>query len=217
MSKLLNGRIETVNIFNEHYEEYEAWYDKHKFTFLSEVEALKMALPEKGKGLEIGVGTGRFADSLGIANGIDPSPKMLELARRRGIDAQLGSGEKLPFPDNAFDHVAIINTLCFVKEPMAVLKETGRVLKANGKIIIGIIDKNNFLGRFYQKKKSLFYKQSHFFTTEEAAALLSQAGFQKFSFWQTVFTFPDEISEIEKPLKGFDHGGFVVIRAEILN
>ncbi|OGV35975.1 MAG: SAM-dependent methyltransferase [Lentisphaerae bacterium GWF2_45_14] len=206
-----------MNIFDEHYEEYEAWYDNHEFAFLSELEALKMAVPGKGEGLEIGAGTGRFAASLGIADGIDPSTKMLELARQKGVDVKLGNGEKLPFPDNAFDYVAIINTLCFVKKPITVLKEAGRVLKSNGEIILGIIDKNNFLGRFYQEKKSRFYGHAHFFMTEEVVELLRQAGFKKFSFWQTLFAFPDEISEIEKPLEGFDHGGFVVIKAEISN
>jgi len=54
-------------------------------TYLSELKALKKVILEKKKGLEIGVGTGRFASPLGIEYGIDPSEKMLEIAKKRGV------------------------------------------------------------------------------------------------------------------------------------
>jgi hypothetical protein len=47
---------------------------------------VRSLLPAGGYGVEIGVGTGRFAVSLGIAVGVEPSPAMAELARRRGIE-----------------------------------------------------------------------------------------------------------------------------------
>ena len=84
------------NIFDKYYKRYDAWYDRHKFAYLSELGALKKVIPKKGKGLEIGVGTGRFAHALGIKYGIDPSKRMLEIAKRRKIKAVLGYGEKLP-------------------------------------------------------------------------------------------------------------------------
>ena len=52
---------------------------------------------------------------------------MIKLARKRGIDARLGSGENLPFGNSTFDYVAIIITLCFVKDPQKVLKEVFKV------------------------------------------------------------------------------------------
>ena len=135
------------NIFNSHYRKYDSWYKRNKFVYLSELSAIRKILPKKGKGLEIGVGTGRFACALGITAGIDPSKKMIGIARKRGIDARLGSGEHLPFEEDSFDYVAIIITLSFVKNPIGVLKEARRILRRNGKIIIGIIDKDSFLGK----------------------------------------------------------------------
>lgn len=202
------------SVFDKYYKQYDAWYDRNEFAYLSEVEALRSALPSWGKGLEIGVGTGRFATALGIDIGIDPSKDMLEIARRRGVSARWGVGEDLPFLNNSFGYVAIIITLCFVRDPEKVLKEAWRVLGKDGKIIIGIIDKDSFLGKFYQKKKSAFYKEANFFSVGEVTALLKSTGFKDISYLQTVFHLPGEITSIEKFQKGFDKGGFIVISAQ---
>ena len=200
-----------MNIFDRNYKKFDAWYDKSKYAYLSELEAIKKILPARGKGLEIGVGTGRFAAPLGIQFGIDPSRKMLEIAQKRGVNVKCGRGENLPFNDATFDFVAIIITICFVKDPLKVLKESQRVLKKNGKIIISIIDRDSFLGKFYQKKKSIFYQQAHFFNVKEIIDLLNIAGFSQFIYYQTIFQFPDKIDIIEEPKKDFGKGGFVVI------
>lgn len=201
-------------LFDQYWKKYDAWYDKHKFAYLSELKAIRKILPKKGKGLEIGVGTGRFAAPLGIKFGIDPSGDMIKLAGQRGVDIRLGIGESLPAGDATFDYIAIIITLCFVKDPQKVLRESRRVLKKNGKIIIGMIDKNSFLGEFYQKKKSIFYKEANFLIVEDVIDLLKATGFNRFSYYQTIFQMPEEMKSIDKPRKGFSKGGFVVISAQ---
>jgi len=201
-------------LFDQYWKRYDAWYDKHRFAYLSELEAIRKVLPKKGKGLEIGAGTGRFAAPLGIKFGIDPSKNMIKLASQRGIDMRLGIGESLPVTEAAFDYVAIIITLCFVKDPLKVLKESRRVLKKDGKIIIGIIDKNSFLGEFYQEKKSIFYKEANFFSVKEVVNLLKTTGFNKFSYYQAIFELPEGMNSVDKPLRGFGKGGFVVILGE---
>ncbi|MDD4981125.1 MAG: class I SAM-dependent methyltransferase [Candidatus Omnitrophica bacterium] len=201
-------------IFDKYYKKYDAWYDKHAFAFLSELEAIKKVLPKKGKGLEIGVGTGRFAASLGIQFGIDPSERMLAISKARGIKVKSAAGEKLPFNDSVFDYVALIITLCFVKDPLQTLNEARRVLKKKGKIIIGIIDKDSFLGRLYRKKKSLFYKEANFLGVKEITDYLKASGFGRVSYYQTIFKLPDRINSVEKPEAGYGKGAFVVIGAQ---
>jgi ubiquinone/menaquinone biosynthesis C-methylase UbiE len=203
-----------TNVFDKYYGKYDKWYDKNRPAYLSELEALKKVLPRKGKGLEIGVGTGRFASGLGIQYGVEPSANMARLARGRGIEVYLGHGGALPFIDEIFDYTVIIITLCFIKDPKKVLEEAFRVLKKGGKIIIGIVDKKSFLGKFYLKKNSVFYKQAKFFSVKDIATLLRNARFKDLSYYQTLFSLPNDVGAIEKPLKGFGKGGFVVISAK---
>ena len=200
-------------MFDRYYNKYDAWYEKNKFAYLSELAVLKKLVPINKKGLEIGVGTGRFAAPLGISIGVDPSHRMLDIARERGVNVRWGSGEDLQFLDNTFDYILIMITICFVKDPLRVLQEARRVLKNEGQLLMGIIDKNSFLGKFYRQKKSIFYHKAHFFSVEELTQLLKKAGFNKFSYCQTLFELPERIKDIEKPLRGFGKGGFVLIKA----
>jgi len=208
------GKIRPVrNLFNKYYKEYDDWYDKNRYAYLSEIEAIEKVLPKKGKGLEIGVGTGRFASRLGIRYGIDPSAKMLKIAKRRGIKTEVAYGENLPFGNNEFDYILIAITICFANNPKKVIAESKRVLKKDGRIIIGIVDKNSFLGKYYRKKKSKFYKAARFFSVERIVNLLKKQHFSNFSFWQAIFDFPSQIKEIETPRRGFGKGAFAVICA----
>lgn len=200
-----------MNIFNNNYKKYDRWYDKYKFAFLSELEAIKKVLPKEGKGLEIGVGTGRFASALGIRQGVDPSENMIQMARTRGVRVKVAFGENLPFKKGAFDYAVIITTLCLVRDPKVVLYEAKRVLRKEGIIILGIIDRESFLGKYYQDKKSVFFKPAEFFSPGEVIHLLKETGYTQLSHYQTLFKLPGEINTIETPQKGFGKGGFCVI------
>ena len=202
------------NIFDKYHKKYDAWYDKNKFIYLSELEALRNVLPKEGKGLEIGVGTGRFAAPLGITMGIDPSINMISIAERRGVNVLRGLGEDLPFLEGTFDYAAIIITICFAEDPSKVLREANRVLVNDGRLIIGIIDKDSLLGRYYQKKKSVFYKKARFFGVKDLSELLEKEGFERLEYYQTIFGSPDEINSVQKPSRGFDEGSFVIITAK---
>ncbi|MCK5393245.1 MAG: SAM-dependent methyltransferase, partial [Candidatus Omnitrophica bacterium] len=113
-----------------------------------------------------------------------------------------------------FDYTVIIISLCFVKNPLKVLQESHRILKKNSKLIIGIVDRESFLGRFYQQKKSIFYKNANFFRVKELTELLSYLDFKRISYYQTLFDLPEKVNSVQKPRKGFGDGGFVVISGE---
>ncbi len=202
------------NIFDENYEKYDRWYEKNEYAYQSELKLLRKIIPENKKGLEIGVGTGRFAAPLGIEYGIDLSENMLKIANDRGVKVERASGESVPFKNNAFEYIAIIITLAFVNNPQEVIKEAWRVLNNNGKIIIGIIDSNSFLADFYRKKEGAFYKEAKFIKVNQLTQWLKAAGFYNLIYYQTLFNLPRDMTEIEKPRSGFGQGGFVAVVAD---
>ena len=205
-----------MEVFDKYFEDYDQWYEDNKSIYLSELKAFKKVIPINKKGLEIGVGTGRFAEPLGIEYGVDPSEKMLSIAKKRGIKTFVGKGENLPFPDKEFDYVLLAITICFVENPDKVIEEARRVLKDNGKVIIGIIDKNSPLGKFYLEKKKeghKFYKYATFYSTEEIVEMLKKHNFKDFIFYQTIFGTIKDIKEIEEPKEGYGEGSFVIISA----
>ena len=202
------------DVFDRYYRKYDAWYDRNRFAYLSELAAVKRKLPRTGRGLEIGVGTGRFAAPLGIKYGADPAGNMLKIAEERGVKTRACSGERLPFKGGYFDHVAIIVTLSFVRDPLKVLQEAARVLKKKGKIIIGLIDRDSFLGGYYRKKRGVFYGRARLLSVGQVTVMLKESGFHRFSCLQTVFRLPHEMKSVHKSSAGHGRGGFVVIRAE---
>jgi len=125
-----------------------------------------MLLPPAGKGVEIGVGTGRFAVPFGIKIGVEPSGVMAEIARSRGITVYDAGAEKLPFGDSTFDFALMVTTICFLDAPLQAFKEIRRILSPAGKIIIGMLDKNSPPGRTYEstKKNSKFYHDANFYS-----------------------------------------------------
>lgn len=204
----------SIDVFEKHFEEYDRWYERNRHVYVSEVEAIRKALPKGGIGIEIGVGTGRFASFLEIPFGIDPSLNMLKLARQRGVIVAAGVGELLPLRAGIFDYALIAITICFVKNPERVILETARILKTGGKIILGIIDRESFLGRKYQTKKSKFYEVARFFSVGEIVRMLESSGFEDFEFFQTIFDFLEKIDSPQRVETGYGKGGFVVISAE---
>lgn len=78
--------------FEAHHERYERWFEEHRAAYVSELLALRALVPWEGHGLEIGVGTARFAAPLGVPVGLDPSDAMLARAAARGIEASIRRG-----------------------------------------------------------------------------------------------------------------------------
>lgn len=207
--------MEKIEAFEKYTQEYEEWFEKNKFVYLSELYAVKRQLPKTGYGLEIGVGTGRFAEPLGIKLGIEPSKKMGEIAKQRGIEVIRGVGEALPFDSAQFDFILMVTVICFLKDIELAFKEAYRVLKPNACLVVGFIDKNSPLGKLYEskKEKSVFYKSANFYSVEEVVSYLKKAGFKNFSFVQTIFHPLEEIKDIEPIKEGYGEGSFVVVKA----
>jgi len=200
------------NPFDNLTSEYEAWFVENKTLFQSELLALRQVVPVDKKGLEIGVGSGIFAEQLGIHYGIDPAEKMLEYARARGVEVQKGVAERLPYEDESFDYAALITTICFVDDPQGAIQEAYRILKKKGEIIIAMLDKATPFGQFLDKgkDKSRFYKYASFFSAVEIVELLETNSFRVVHVLQTLENPATTI--VENPAEGHGKGSFVVIK-----
>ncbi len=84
--------------FDDYLDEYEEWFDKHRFVYLSELDAVRHFIQKDEKGVEIGIGTGRFAIPLGISEGVEPSVAMREHAREKGLIVHDGVGDPYRSP-----------------------------------------------------------------------------------------------------------------------
>ncbi|MCK9214048.1 MAG: class I SAM-dependent methyltransferase [Rhodoferax sp.] len=201
--------------FETHHQRYEAWFEKHELAYISELLALRPFVPWEGWGIEIGVGSGRFAAPLGVQVGVDPSPAMLVHAAARGIEVVEGVAEHLPFADGSFDHALVVTTLCFVDSPARMLAEARRVLKPGGRLVIGFIDRESALGQNYllHQEESVFYREATFYSADEVAQLLLETGFTIGAWGQTLAHPLPETREIEPLRTGRGQCSFVVVAA----
>ena len=201
--------------FERHTDRYEAWFERHDAAYVAELLALRPFVPMTGRGLEIGVGSGRFAAPLGIQAGIDPSPAMLALAQARGIEVFEGVAEDLPFADDGFDHALVVTTLCFVDSPATTLAQARRVLRPDGILVIGFIDRESPLGRAYEANKadSVFYRDATFRSADDVERLLVEAGFSVQAWGQTLSRPLQATDDIEPVRPGRGACAFVVVQA----
>src|SRR4051812_7781720 len=99
----------------------------------------------RGRGLDVGCGTGVLAERLAAAGyemtGVDPSGGMLDILRARtdAVHALQASGTDLPFDDDSFDVVVTVAVLHHVADPGDVrttLGEMARVSRPGGRIVV---------------------------------------------------------------------------------
>lgn len=197
------------NPFDAIAQDYDRWFDDHKTTFLSDVEAIKIFLPNSGKGLDVGTGTGRFAAELGIQYGIEPSKNMAQIAIGRGIDVTIGIAENMPYPNEAFHFAILIAVDHYISDIEKAYQEIFRILRKDGKLIVGTLHK---AGAVAQKRMMTDKdKNVRFHTVEETINQLRKVGFSGFKTCQTLLTVHPE--KVERPIPGHDKGSFVAIEA----
>ncbi|MEE9150380.1 MAG: class I SAM-dependent methyltransferase [Thermoplasmata archaeon] len=133
-----------------------------KQTMKEVIEVMTDVLKDCRKVLEIGIGTGRFAEPLqrkGVeVVGIDISRPMLNKAQLKGLDRLImGDACSLPFKDSSFDSIISVHVLHLIENCNKALSEIKRVGK--GELL------------------SVLYTKSDFEVIEEYREALSRSGF----------------------------------------
>jgi ubiquinone/menaquinone biosynthesis C-methylase UbiE len=101
-------------------------------------EAIAECVPRRV--LEVGGGPGELSQRIARDLGaevimVDTSPRMVELARARGVDARAGDAQDLPFAAGEFDCTVAAWMLYHVEDLDRALSELGRVLRPGGRFV----------------------------------------------------------------------------------
>ncbi len=210
-------------IFERYAQRYDQWYQKGEGRIIApiELEALRTAMGKEipHNSIEVGVGTGYFAEKLGIGYGVDPALSPLRIAQQRNIEVVQGYAEYLPIKDAIFSLALMVVTICFVDDPMESIREASRILKDGGRIILGIVHRNSPWGKDYLHKKEqghIFYSRARFFTVSELIEMLDKTGFTNITGVSTLYQPPSKSPKPRDRIStGLDeNAGFVVIMGE---
>lgn len=210
-----------AKVFDTHADRYDAWYDSPAGQIILSMELACLrpfleALPRPY--VEIGIGTGRFAQALGIEFGVDPAFKAVNMAYERGMQASIGVAERLPFRTASFGGALMALTLCFVENASQTLQEVRRVLAPRGGLVLGLILRGTPWADYYAQKGAEghpMYRIAHFYSPEEVEGLLKGTHFAVTGYRSTLFQKPGlETYLREQPVEGYVPGsGFVAIAA----
>jgi ubiquinone/menaquinone biosynthesis C-methylase UbiE len=127
---------------------------------------------------------GKAYPDIGLLAGIDASDDMLRRAKTKlnafkTVDLQLGSVEKLPYPNQHFDLIVSSGVMHYVQDISSMTKETFRVLKPHGRILFIDMAKESLT----TKTVSLFRSVTdpgavQFYSLHSASELLRLQGFE---------------------------------------
>lgn len=118
-----------------------------KYTYLLNLKKRKefskfLGLLKGNKLLDIGCGSGEhdlwFKENRLEVTGIDISPAMIELCRKKGINAKLMDMEKIEFAENSFDGVWAVCSILHVPKNKVkdIISRTNLILKPKGIMFI---------------------------------------------------------------------------------
>jgi ubiquinone/menaquinone biosynthesis C-methylase UbiE len=124
-----------------HYDRHMGFFDRTLFAGGREWACAQA----NGEVLEVAVGTGRNLSyySAGVRlTGIELSPQMLEIARRRAqdlrrdVELRVSDAQALEFEDQSFDSVIITFALCTIPDDRRAAAEAYRVLRPGGRLVL---------------------------------------------------------------------------------
>ncbi len=140
-----------------------------------------LQLPISGWLLEAGGGTGRVSAAFGpMVGGLvlsDLSRPMLKQAQsKRGLLPVLGVAEMLPFPNNCFDRVLVVDALHHFRDQACAIGELVRVLKPGGRLVIEEPDVDRWRGKLVALAEKLALMGSCFYSPEAILKMITAHG-----------------------------------------
>lgn len=142
------------------------------------------------KVLDLGGGAGRIAKFfIGKVKEItvaDNSLQMIAVCQKhQGLNCILTNAEKLPFPDNYFDKVIMVDAFHHFQNQTQVIQEIKRVLKSKGNILTKEINPQNFFGWVWAKLEIILGLKSQFYSPFSLSRLFEKYNFKTKSVIKT--------------------------------
>ncbi len=141
-----------------------------------------LALPVEGALLDAGGGTGRVSwpirSRVGMVVISDLSSAMLCRARRKGgVQVLQAHAEKLPFADNTFARIVVVDALHHFCEQEAAIADLLRVLARGGRMVIEEPDIHRLPVKIIAVMEKLAFMRSHFLSAESIGRIVEQNGY----------------------------------------
>ncbi len=226
--------------FDEYAATYDAWFLDNPNVLESEVRLVASTLRNAGRVLSVGCGSGLFEkimrDEFGITvtDGVEPSPAMAEIARKRGMGVTEATAEEFDYPAGEYDTILFNGSPSYITDLDTVLSKVYAALKPGGRVVLVDVPKESTYGLMYNLAKALgtwdhpllegayppnpypieFVNVANWRTTAEKIALLEKNGFRNIESAQTLTTHPlySDLAA-EEPVPGHDRGDYVAVTA----
>ena len=228
-----------MKCYDEYASGYDAWFMKNANLLASEVKLVARTLSDGGEILSIGCGSGLMESMLKrdfgivVADGVEPSPGMAEIARKRGLNVLPAAAADFPVM-RQYDTVFMNGCPSYIDDLDAAFAHAAEALKPGGRLVVADVPKESAYAMIYNLAASVgtwddplladirpphpypieFVKSANWRTTEEKAASLRRCGFFDLECWQTLTMHPVRSNRlVEEPSEGSDRGSYVAIVA----
>ena len=201
---------------------YDDWYDhpQGKQVFEAEKNALDQMIPRTGLGIEIGAGTGVFAERLTNIDRtilcLDPSVEMIKKARKRKMPCLLGVGLPLPIRRDLLDFGYMVTVLEFLNDLVALFKEVKHNSKQNAALSILFINSDSSWGELYRnigEKGDPVFKQATLFSLEKVSMLLDKSGYSIIDAKGTLNSDPANQEVDDRFIEPSSKSGVIIVKA----
>ena len=224
--------------FDEYAATYDAWFLDNTNVLYSEVALVASTLRDAGRVLSVGCGSGLFEkimrDEFGITvtDGVEPSPAMAEIARKRGMSVTEATAEDFDYPAGVYDTIIFNGSPSYITDLDTVLRKVYAALPEGGRVVLVDVPKESTYGLMYNLAKALgtwnhpllegtyppnpypieFVNVANWRTTAEKISLMEKNGFRDLTSAQTLTPHPlySDLAT-EQPLPGHDRGDYVAV------
>jgi ubiquinone/menaquinone biosynthesis C-methylase UbiE len=216
--------IKKVKAFDMVAEAYDDWYNhpQGKQVFTAERNAINFMIPSEGLGIEIGAGTGAFAQSLQRDNRVivclDPSISMVSEAKKKNLHIILGYSEYSPFR-SVFTFAYMVTVIEFLDHPVSTLLDIKKICKHNTPLILLFINANSSWGTFYSElgtKGDPVFQQARLYRLDEIIEIFEKAKYKVKKTTGTLLSDPMDPEVISDLIDPSDEAGVIILKSTFI-